>query len=237
MVQVMTICEVMLRPGVSALDFEQFVRGEFCSSPEFPGAESFILKGDRGDRTGSYLHLRLWEEIATRNRYFPGDGTLPLAEQDAARRREYTQWLQKLFSLVQMGIDTSYVLLGKEMRTMTEEVLIEGVLLRPGVSEADFERFAIEEYYLMTRLPGEEGFLLKGDRGDREGGYLLLIAYENLEIRQRRSSGKKGQTVQHGWVSEEMRKWLDSDSVQLTVKKWNSLAQTGLYTSYVVLVN
>jgi hypothetical protein len=117
---------------------------------------------------------------------------------------------------------------GKEIATTPEEILVESVMLRPGGSEAGFERFVTEEYYAMSRLSGEEGYLLKGDRGDRAGGYLLLIAYESVEVRQRRSSAG-------GVVSQEMQQWLDSSPVQAAVERWDSLAQTGLYTSYVVL--
>ena len=111
---------------------------------------------------------------------------------------------------------------------MPEEILIEPVTLRPGVTEADFERFVTEQYYAMTRLSGEEGYLLKGDRGDRAGKYMLLIAYDSVEVRNRRSTSG-------GELSREMRQWADSSLVQTTVAQWDSLAHTGLYTSYVVL--
>jgi hypothetical protein len=56
--------------------------------------------------------------------------------------------------------------------------------LRPGVSEADFERACAE----LARLPMVEGWslhFLKGDRGERSGKYLLLWEIESVAARDR----------------------------------------------------
>ena len=236
-----TIGEVMLLGGVKTTDFEKFAAEEFNAFGQRPGAENYILKGVRGDRTGGYLHLVRSEAVTSasaRNRRSEVPPGRQLAERDAADPTEEVQQLirsglgpataAKWDSRAQKGLYTAYRTVGKEMAGMPEEILIEPVTLRPGVTEADFERFVTEQYYAMTRLSGEEGYLLKGDRGDRAGKYMLLIAYDRVEVRNRRSTSG-------GELSREMRQWADSSLVQTTVAQWDSLAHTGLYTSYVVL--
>ena len=222
--------EVMLRRWVNAADFEKFVTEEFNACDQSTGVKNFILTGVRGDRAGGYLHVARWD-----------GADIPsgrLCERGAERPAdELQEWIQfglgpatagRLTCLVQTGLWTSYATVGKEMAEMPEEILIEPVMLRPRVSEADFERFVTVQYYAMSRLPGEEGYLLKGNRGDRAGKYLLLIAYESVAVRNRRSSAG-------GELSADMQQWLDSVAVKTAVAKWDSLAQTGLYTSYIVL--
>lgn len=236
-----TIGEVMLLGGVDASDLEKFAAEEFNAFGQLPGAEHYLLKGVRGDRTGGYLHLVRSEAVpsaSTRSRCSEEPLGQRLPEWDAGEPpNEIPQLIRfglghataaKWDSRAQTGLYTAYRTVGKEMTGMPEEVLIEPVMLRPGVSEADFERFVTERYYAMSRLSGEEGYLLKGDRGDRAGKYMLLIAYDRVEVRNRRSTSG-------GQLSREMQQWADSSLVQTTVAQWDSLAHTGLYTSYVVL--
>jgi len=201
MPSVITIGEVMLPGGVDAADFEKFAAAEINEPGQQPGTENYILKGVRGDRTDGYLHLVRSEAVAsasTRNRCSEEPLNPQLPERDAGDPpNEILQLIrsglgrataEKWDSRAQTGLYTAYRTVGKAMTQMPEEVLIEPVMLRPGVSEADFERFVTEQYYAMSRLSGEEGFLLKGDRGDRAGKYMLLIAYDRVEVRNRRST-------------------------------------------------
>ena len=57
------------------------------------------------------------------------------------------------------------------------------IALRPGVKAEDFEKFVIEEAYPFP-WPSEV-YLLKGDRGDREGKYLVMYEFESVEARDR----------------------------------------------------
>ncbi len=236
-----TIGEVMLLGGVETTDFEKFAAEEFNAFGHQPGAGNNILKGVRGDRTGGYLHLVSGETVngaPTRNKRSEEPAGRQLSARDAGDLHiEVRQVIRsglgqataaKWDTWAQAGLYTAYRSVGKEMTGMPEEVLIEPVTLRPGVTEADFERFVTERYYAMSRLSGEEGYLLKGVRGDRADKYMLLIAYDSVEVRNHRSTSG-------GELSREMREWADSSFVQTTVAIWDSLAHTGLYTSYVVL--
>src|SRR5215211_3637850 len=55
---------------------------------------------------------------------------------------------------------------------------------QPGVEPDDYERFFAEEIATVV-LPGWKTHLLKGDRGERAGKYLVLLEIESLEARDR----------------------------------------------------
>jgi hypothetical protein len=48
--------------------------------------------------------------------------------------------------------------------------------LRPGVKAEDFEKFVIEEFYPLPHYEGWKRYIAKGDRGEREGKYVLVFS-------------------------------------------------------------
>ncbi|UJH66526.1 hypothetical protein [Allomuricauda sp. SCSIO 65647] len=66
-------------------ELERFGREQL--TPTFkkyvPGVESYIIKGERGDNKGNYVHLLLFDNKATRDFYFPyehsGEDNIPEA--------------------------------------------------------------------------------------------------------------------------------------------------------------
>jgi hypothetical protein len=57
--------------------------------------------------------------------------------------------------------------------------------LQPGVEPDEYERFFAEEVAPKFELPGWNTHLLKGDRGERAGKYLVLLEIDSLEARDR----------------------------------------------------
>lgn len=57
------------------------------------------------------------------------------------------------------------------------------IALLPGVKAEDFEKFVAEEVYPIPSFEGVEFYLLKGDRGDRDGKYLWVMEIESVERR------------------------------------------------------
>jgi hypothetical protein len=55
--------------------------------------------------------------------------------------------------------------------------------LKPGANTADFERFVAEEVLPAFRLPGVTTSLMKGDRGARDGQYLMVSVFEDVQTR------------------------------------------------------
>ena len=58
------------------------------------------------------------------------------------------------------------------------------VELKPGVDEREFEEFIRNEVSpFYNRVPGQTVHLLKGDQGERDGKYLVLIEIDSPERR------------------------------------------------------
>jgi hypothetical protein len=62
---------------------------------------------------------------------------------------------------------------------------IHKVALRPGVKGEDFESFVRTSMPQLTISAGMKVRLLKGDRGDRDGKYLVLFEFDSVEVRDR----------------------------------------------------
>jgi hypothetical protein len=82
---------------------------------------------------------------------------------------------------------------------MAKVIGIHEVELRPGAQAADLERFITEEFIPASqRVPGMQVSLLKADRGERVGKYVMLMEIESVETRDRYfpSSGEPSEAFQ-----------------------------------------
>lgn len=58
------------------------------------------------------------------------------------------------------------------------------VELKPGVNGMEFEDFVCNELIpIYNRVPGQTVHLLKGDQGERDGKYMVLVEIESPERR------------------------------------------------------
>ncbi len=111
------------------------------------------------------------------------------------------------------------------------------IMLHPGVEEEDFEKFMTEVMPKMSFWEGWKGYLLKGDRGDREGKYLWLIEIDSVEARDRFMPS-------HNVASEEARqreealsenKWQQEMAGKLATFTPSIVGENTVYTDYVVI--
>ena len=102
------------------------------------------------------------------------------------------------------------------------------IALHPGVKAEDFERFVAEEGYSFPTPEGWKFYVLKGDRGDREGKYLVMNEFESVEVRDRLFPSP-------GEMSEEAQQLFESFAPVL--EKWATLATPldTICTDYVVV--
>ena len=101
------------------------------------------------------------------------------------------------------------------------------IALHPGVKAEDFEKFVVEEVYpAFETLSGTKVYLLKGDRGDREGRYLVMTEFSSVEARDQ-------QYPSPGELSAEIQQIFVTQAAML--EKWNSFATpfNVIYTDYV----
>jgi hypothetical protein len=107
---------------------------------------------------------------------------------------------------------------------------IHEIELRSGVTAEEFEQFYREEASQAATLEGWKGYLLKGDRGEREGKYVFLVEIESIEARDRYSPMPDE-------TSEEAKRIVESSAD--VWEKWSRLATTPrqdtMYTDYIVV--
>lgn len=112
---------------------------------------------------------------------------------------------------------------------MAKVLGIHEIDLRPGVTGEEFESFYREEAGGFWPS-GWKGYLLKGDRGEREGSYTLLIEIESPEARDRIAPA-------HRELSEEAQR--EGDAHKEVIEKWKRLAsfpaEDSVYTDYSVV--
>ncbi len=71
--KIMAFRPLTLLEGTNPKDLERFAREQLTPifKNEVVGVESYIIKGQRGDNKGQYVHLLLFDNEVTRNFYFP----------------------------------------------------------------------------------------------------------------------------------------------------------------------
>lgn len=82
--------------------------------------------------------------------------------------------------------------------------------LKPGAAAEEFERFMLEDVGNLPPLAGTRTYLLKGDRGIRDGKYAFLFEFESQETRDRLApvEGDPPEDVQQVFASEAVRRAL-----------------------------
>ena len=105
--------------------------------------------------------------------------------------------------------------------------------LRPDVTDEQYERFIREKVASLATFPGWRWYLLKGDRGERDDKYLLMIEIESVAARDR-FAPSPNQT------SEEARQFSEAhpevDAVFAELEQLGSVPGVStLYTDYVVV--
>jgi hypothetical protein len=112
---------------------------------------------------------------------------------------------------------------------MPRVVAIREAILQSGVTAADFERYVTDELNPALRgLPAGVVFsVLKGERGDRVGGYLFLCEFDSLETRNRYFPSEESASAE--WQSFDQ-------ALSAALEKWSTLASSvDLFTDYVAL--
>src|SRR5688500_7896723 len=118
---------------------------------------------------------------------------------------------------------------------MTRVFGMHEIELHPGVNEEDFEDFFLNEVSKAPFYPGWRARLLKGDRGERKGKYLMLVDIESVEARDRFSPGPNQASEESNQFDQEHK-----DEVAPIFEKWatfspTQIGQSSKYTDYLIL--
>jgi hypothetical protein len=102
--------------------------------------------------------------------------------------------------------------------------------LKPGVNASDFEQFVRGEMAatVAKNVKGMKIQILKGDRGERKGGYILVWEFDSVATRNLffpREGGGSGPPFQEAW-----------DHIKTVMGKFKSYTRDpSAYTDYVVV--
>jgi hypothetical protein len=114
---------------------------------------------------------------------------------------------------------------------MAKILALHEIELHPGVSEEEFETFFATQIASDPIYPGWWAQLLKADRGQRAGKYLVIFEIESVELRDRYFPTP-------GQQSEEARQFTQHHpEVAAMFEKWRTLASPPgeIYTDYLVV--
>ena len=105
--------------------------------------------------------------------------------------------------------------------------------LQPGIEPEEYERVFAEEIASSFTLPGWKTHLLKGERGTRDGKYLVLLEIESLEARDR-------YFPRPGEESEEFTRFFEQHpEAAAAFEKWQKMgpfgSKTDIATDYVAV--
>jgi hypothetical protein len=118
---------------------------------------------------------------------------------------------------------------------MTRVFGMHEIELNPGVNEEDFENFFLNEVAKAPAYPGWSVRLLKGERGVRQGKYLVLVDIDSVEARDRFSPAQNQTSEEANQFDREHK-----DEMEPVFQKWTTFSPTDLgqnlnFTDYLVL--
>ena len=120
---IVAVRDVTLKDGVSAEAFERFAVEKFTPvfEHQVPGVKAFIMKGDRGDKKGSYSYVLIFDSANTRNFYYPfehgGEESVPATSEPLwlpAREAIYQELVKYVDGIGETAGYTDYLVLGAD---------------------------------------------------------------------------------------------------------------------------
>lgn len=192
-----------LKKGVTAQDFEHFVREKGVGIPAYPGWQWTLLKGLRGERVDQYLMLFEAPNAEDYARYIDHNGDPTAHAQVFWHEHQQAQALieeWKTYSTYaeRPTIYSYYGLVAENTRSSLPEgpnyraaapgqapvarlVGIHNLALRSGEAPETFERFITDNVHRIDDYPGWKFHMLKGLGGSRLDQYAVMLEIESLE--------------------------------------------------------
>lgn len=191
-----------LKKGVTAEDFEDFVRQRGVAIPAYPGWRWTLLKGLRGERQNQYLMLFEAPNAEQYAHYIDRNGDQTAHARDFWQQNSealdvIAEWktfatfaeLPTIFSTYSLLAENTHSSLaeGPNYRAVAGEkpvarvVGIHNLALRSGVSAQAFEDFITGNIQRIEDYPGWKFHMLKGQGGNRLDQYAVMLEIESLE--------------------------------------------------------
>lgn len=183
--EVIALREIEIHEETNEVIFKNYYQ-KWCDVLEenTKGMSGWLMKGDRGERIGKYIFAYGFDYKAVRDYYFP---TIPPADY-----KQFYALPQEALTNLPPGVEgtntyTDFVVLGYAdiIRPMVGEVLGIHYLNVKQRKADDFEKYVTGEFNaaMNNKIPGLNLYVLKGDRGDMEGYFILIFIFDTVERR------------------------------------------------------
>ena len=185
--EIISIRELKLRPETNEIVFQNYYN-KWCKDIRLhtKGVNAWIMKGDRGERTGLFNMVWGFNYMETRDYYFPVSDKTNYPKWNAALERFQFQAPEE--PLVEDMTDyTDFIVVGYDQMLnpqLGEVISLSYPKVKPG-SEKALEEFVAGELNnaLQNNIDGYYMYLLKGDRGEFKGRYAVLEVFDTYQRR------------------------------------------------------
>jgi hypothetical protein len=109
-------------------------------------------------------------------------------------------------------------------------IVLRELQLKPGASVAEFERFVLDTFNPTWQgaAPGLKGYIARGDRGVKKGGYAFVMVFDSEKTRNAMYPTPGGD------VSEKFMPMMEKPlGLAAPLEKWVDTSTIGIYTDYV----
>lgn len=234
MPEVVSIREFKLKPETDPIHFHNLSDiGTEQIEEKSRGLHIWIWKGNRGERTGEYLHTYGFDLKATRDYYFPSEEA-PAPKMEALMAKiqmpggvtmgDYAEGFESYTDYAVLGFDTMTDPKGGSVVSLHEIEV-------PAGKEKAFEELIITKMQpaWQEKVPGMYFYVMKGDRGERKGRYMVAIVFDTLERRNAYfPTADEGPSEELSALSDGI--WFDAEIEALGVSEMGSA-----YTDYILV--
>ena len=185
--EIISIHDLKLKPGVDEKEFETFVMSEIAPLyKQMKGQDFFLGKGYVGQREGQYSIFLTFNTLEDRNNIYPLSGGFSEEFEEITGGKD-AMW-NKFVSMAEGfdGVIVTDYLTENKISADFDMICIHDLKLKPGVDEKEFETFVMSEIApLYKQMKGQDFTLGKGYVGLRSGKYSIIITFKSVDDRNR----------------------------------------------------
>ncbi|MFW5821520.1 MAG: hypothetical protein ACOCWA_09525 [Bacteroidota bacterium] len=150
------------------------------------GASGWLMKGDRGNRSGEYIFAWTFNYKATRDYYFPSSEMANYPQWNAVLSRfDFSAPKDPLVDSINSYTDFIVTGFNQMIAPQLGEIIAIRYFEVDEEKQEDFENFIIMDYHpaYQAHIDGYYNYILKGDRGDKAGTYILITVFDSADRR------------------------------------------------------
>mgnify|MGYP006283619331 CR=1 FL=1 len=150
------------------------------------GASGWVMKGDRGNRSGDYIFAWTFNYKATRDYYFPTSEMANYPQWNAVLTQfDFAAPKDPLVDSINSYTDFVVVGFNKMIAPQLGEIIAIRYFKVDEEKHDEFENFVIENYHpaYQAHIDGYYNYVLKGDRGDKADTYVLMTVFDKADRR------------------------------------------------------